>query len=789
MDWDKFMFFERSLRWYRGLSAKQLLGCNNLLHALRDDNAQESTYRVHKCLQRLGLNPMVTSKQIKSIMSISQLNDLAFLWFIWEAYYKESHDYDAVDARYTVNEQLLLTGIMHLDMMTTMRALDDLLPNREHSKKIIDMQRARELTPQRQTVQALRDQRNPQRGSRGQMSWDAKENRASPYLMSQRRPKPFGPCRIARPKSRTIIFPRYEKYRDRMYHIPNESSRWFATYEPSPIRNEIKRCLSEVLVSIFGDKPNSPESAKCNIHRKLEESIQLRQQELLVEAMNRYKRMLDVAGWKREFARKQVIRRLEEDVSRAAYLLREHARKQLKELQLIIGDNCSGGVSCDMWKKLALVPAQSGPESQPDFSFIMDEKFELAKSAPMEKPMRVFEIGDHINHKSINVPKSEDRNRISSFCPTTIECPPAEGLLAVLNDRVEKEAEQNLGKGDGPTQLRIINEKGKVIDFSQLDSSNDSKHRYISQKTMINGFPRWDYCKVFEPPAQMPPKDLQLWDVQNMIKGYILSALEQPMEQNKSMRPCDKSCLVWKNYNWMGNEALSMGACRSGACVDEAEKCALDFCIGPAMDGGSNQDDSEPSNEAIIKMELSKMTNIDPNNTDQIIELLKMAMEIMKFDRRYVLVTLPNAHMIPELVDWVAERYGRTYGIDEMIETTERSNKLCQRIMANEPTEVNFPFPNQDSLNIPSMGYSELLCHIKKVSADYEKELNLVALEESRLLWLALRGYSNFGSSLEDTFFAYLPTKESDLKRNFVWKSEEHRNVASFRKNRMKKSK
>lgn len=784
MDWDKFMFFERSLRWYRGLSAKQRLGCNNLLHSLRDDNAQESTYRVHRCLQRLGLNPMVTSKQIMIIMSISQLNDLAFLWFTWEAYYKQPQDYDTEDARYTVNEQLLLTGIMHLDMMTTMRALDDLLPNREHSKKSIDMQRARELKQQRQAGQALRDQRNPQGGSRGQMSWDAEEIRASPYLLSQRRPKPYGPSRISQPKSKTIIFPRYEKYRDRMYHIPNESSRWFATYEPSPVRNEIKRCLSEVLDSIFGDKPKSPESAKCNIHRRLEESMQLRQQELLVETMNRYKRMLDVAGWKREFARKQVIRRLEEDVSRAAYLLREYARKQLKELQMIIGDNCSGGASCNMWKKLALVPAHSAPQSQPDFSFIMDETFELAKSAPKDEPLRLLEMGDQINYRSMIVPKSEDRNRISGYCPTKKECPPGEGLLAVLDDRIEKEAQENSGKGDGLTPLRILNDKGEEIDFSQLDSSNGSKHRYFSQKTMINGFPQWDYFKVFE-----PPEELQVRDAENMIKGYILSAFEQPMEQNESIRLCDKSCLVWRNYNRMDKAALSMGACRSGSSINEAKRCDLDSCIGPAMDGGSNQTDSEPSDEANIKTELSKMTNIDPNNRDQIIGLLKMAMEVMKFDRRYVLVTLPNAHMIPELVDWVAERYGRTYGIEEMKRKTELSNILCQRIMANEPTEVDFPFPNSDSIKMASMGYRELLCYIKKLSADYEKELNMVALEESRLLWLALRGYSNFGSSLEDAFFAYLPTKEADLKRDFVWKSGEFRKVASFRKKRMKNSK
>lgn len=439
MDWNTFLIFERSLRWYRGLSAKQRLGCNNLLHALRDDKAQESTYRVHRCLQLLGLQPMVTSKQIWIIMGISQLNDLAFLWFIWEAYYKQAHDYETDDARYTVNEQLLLTAIMHLDMMSTMRALDDLLPTYEHSKKSIEMQRSSELKQQRQVVEALKEQRTPSKDSRVRMSWEKEEIKTSPYLLTQRRPQPFVPrSQNLRPKSKTIIFPTYEKYRDRMYRIPNESSRWFANYEPSPVRLEIKRCLSEALDPIFGDSQSTPGGAKCNVHRMLGEAVQLRQQELLVKTMNRYKLMLDVAGWKRERVRKHVVRRLEKEVSKAAYLLREYARKQLRELRLIVGDNCTGDLSCDMWRQLALVPTPAALKSQPDFSFILDSKFELAQPLPIDKPVRVYQIGDQCSYRSIIVPRSKvagNADGQNAYCPATMECPPADGLLAVINDR------------------------------------------------------------------------------------------------------------------------------------------------------------------------------------------------------------------------------------------------------------------------------------------------------------------------------------------------------------------
>lgn len=798
LDWNAFLLLEKSLRWYRGLSPKQLLRCNKLLHSLRDDIAQESTYRVHECLRVLGLSPMISSKQIKSIMSISQCNDLAFLWFTWEAFYKQPDDSGKETTRYTVNEQLLLTAIMHLDMMTTMRALDDLLPKYEHSKKSIDMQQARELKQQRKSEHKRQLER------RVEASGETEETAVSPYLVPQLRPKPFVPSPLTtRPKSRRMIFNKYEKYQDRLHNIPNESSRWFATYELSPVKREIKRCLSEVLNPIFGDKQQTLEPAQCHVHRMVEHSLQLRQQELLVETMRRYMALLDVGGSKRERLRKHIVRRLEEDVNHATHMLRQYARKQLKKLQLIAGDNCSGGVCCDMWKKLAMITPETAIQPLPDFSFILDRDYVVPKPTAIDQPVLVTHLeARERRRKLIYVPEGGELNNAvgsNAYCQGTVKCPPTEGLISVLNDegQILNFPNEKLGKNSPDKSAKKI-EKGEGLSFlNRVDAnenvsglndlkSTESQHRYFSQNTLINGFPQWDYFKIYEPPAQQTQSKLEMKDVPATIKACCLSALKRPMKKNESMRRGDKPFLVWKNDKWPRKNMHLMDGWKPNATTDAAEKCALDMSKEAAYDWISNHYSSEPTIESfatcpkMYETKLSMMTNIDPNNRDQIIDLLKSAMEVMQRDPKYVLVTLPNAHMIPELVDWVADRYGRTYGIEEMCRMEQTSINICYRLLANS-INSNVPYPNWKSIDESSLSYSKLVGIMMNLRATYDRGLNDSALEEARLLWLALRGYSNLGGSLEETFFAYLPAKEADLKRNFVWKSTDYRNAEDYR--------
>ncbi|KAH8395582.1 hypothetical protein KR222_000492 [Zaprionus bogoriensis] len=810
MDWKTFLILEKALRWMRGFSVMQLSACDKLLHALRDDIEQESTYRVRDCLQQLGLSPLITSRQIKHIMGLSQYNDLAFLWFTWEAFYKQPHECFESEPRYSNNEQLLLTAIAHLDMMTTMRALDDLLPKPEFSKKYIDMQKARQLKQEQQALQAKEEQRK-RRQERANMYRDieAQGSEGLPYLMPQRRPKPYAAKNLITARQpKKIVFSRYEKYKNRLFRIPNENSRWFATYELSPVKREIKRCLSEIMLPLFGQKELSPEKPQCNVHRMMEHSMQIRRQELLVKTMRRHIELLNSEASQMKRTRAHIKRQLEEDVACATYQLHEYARAQLKKLKLIVGESCTGGNNCEMCQKMVVL-ARNYQKPTADFSFVLDQYFHLndPSCCGLDEPVRVYELGAHRKYKLIHVEKNlaeSNAGGLSAYCRSRTGCPPKDGLIAVLNDRgqiLELLREEEHEKEQLPQLglLKIYDERGNVSELvhssdsePQSKSSDTSQYNYFSRKTMVNGIPQWDYFKVYEVPSQAScMANSLLSDVQPLIKGFCVSALKRPMQRFELPRHRGgQSFLMWMNEESPRRKVRPVGYLRPNATVDAAEKCALDMSKKAAKDWDYNNSSSDSSDEKhttcyhVTENQLQKVTNINPDNWKEVTELLRMGMDIMRQDPQYVLVTLPNAHMIPVLTDWVAERYGRSYDSEELCQISDRSRLICDRLLQTGRINAKVMLPPLKDTE--HMTYSEWVCRNEQLDAEYSRKLNENALEDSRLIWLAVNGYSNLCGNLVRTLFAYLPNKTGDLKRQFTWTSSNFRNMAVIRSLRAK---
>lgn len=109
--------------WYRGVSQFQKKSADRLLNAIRDDCAQRTTYRTMRCLESIGLDPLPTKRQLHTILQYCGGSDLALLWFLMEWLYREIES-----DSYSVNEQLIMTSIAHLDMNTTLKELDRILP-------------------------------------------------------------------------------------------------------------------------------------------------------------------------------------------------------------------------------------------------------------------------------------------------------------------------------------------------------------------------------------------------------------------------------------------------------------------------------------------------------------------------------------------------------------------------------------------------------------------------------------------------------------------------------------
>ncbi|XP_034474836.1 uncharacterized protein LOC117782034 [Drosophila innubila] len=788
------------------MSVKQLNGCNKLLHSLRDDIEQRSTYRVRECLTLLGITPMLTSKQIKCILELSQDNDLAFLWFIWEAFYKTPHDCDAETDQYSINEQLILSAIAHLDMTTTMRALDQILPTAERSKKYQEMKRAERLKreekirklheerrpnlpfiidnslPYRQRYQQLKEARKL---GKNRENVHKKGDKILPYLMPQLRPKLFEPMSMtSTPSDRKVVFPNYERYKDKHYRIPNESTRWFTTFELSPVKREIKKCLSDALAPLFGDNRKPLEKSVCNVHRMLELSAAKKEQQLTLETMERCMRLLH--GQKEERRRRQIIRQLEEDVECAAEKLRRDAQRQLTKVQQLIGGTCNVHTGCQMCGKLATSPGfKDQSERKADLSFLLNVDFTLSHPIPEDaeedSPVKVYQLGEQRLMKFITPEEVNLKNTVgaNAHCSGNAKkqksphrCPPTEGVIKVLNDRGE------VVKKVMPHEIPFCP--------PARQSSDASVDKFCSRKTMKSGVLQWDYFKIYKAPSQTQSEG-RFRDTRPIVRSYCITALNQAIRRSSGGGAGDQKEQREQTERIIRN-------IKSDSALEAADKSAKQIFRESVKSKsliGELRKSTMPRKDVICDLVSAEgfkcIESIDPDDTAMLIKLLKVAVDIMRRDPQYVLVTLPNAHMMPILVNWVAERYGKTYNYHQMRNMAKSARHVYDRLNRLDTIIQHVPSPKKKYIhNFSCMEsydkYHEYVCKIGQTQDEYHRRLNKMALDESRIIWLAMHGYSNLGGSITDTYFAYLPAKELDFIRHDLWNSRDFRDMTSIRR-------
>lgn len=248
---EEFLSRKNVAAWFRGTSHYQILGADMLFSALRDDAEQGTTHRIRTCLNLIGLEPMITSKQIAFLMKLSRCNDLIFLWFLMEMHYKTPKP-----GPYCVNEQLICSSICHLDMITTLRQLDKILPSGHASKiKIKSGAVRKEHTFKRSKT-------------------DCHSQYVSPYFEMYPRPQHYGKRLTLEMPAFRVKLNMYKAYDDPNNNVQNESNRWFAYYEFNAGKRIAHGIIRDIIENIF----NSLDTAslkyrsadiECDYHRSL----------------------------------------------------------------------------------------------------------------------------------------------------------------------------------------------------------------------------------------------------------------------------------------------------------------------------------------------------------------------------------------------------------------------------------------------------------------------------------------------------------------------------------------
>lgn len=87
--------------WYQELSDRQMHIANDLYHDLLNDLKQNTVFRCQTFLNKIGIYPIIDSKNIQRLLELSCGNDLAFLWFLFEIFYKNpsNNNNDTADVK------------------------------------------------------------------------------------------------------------------------------------------------------------------------------------------------------------------------------------------------------------------------------------------------------------------------------------------------------------------------------------------------------------------------------------------------------------------------------------------------------------------------------------------------------------------------------------------------------------------------------------------------------------------------------------------------------------------
>ncbi|KFB49681.1 hypothetical protein ZHAS_00017982 [Anopheles sinensis] len=191
--------------WFQELTDEQCSICDQMLDAIGDDLDESTIYRSKNLLRKLGIFPVCQDRIIRTALILCNRNDISFLWLLLELWYIRRPRKTEVthETGYSINERLLISSIAHLDMVTTLRGLDMVLPP---PKKVENLK--------------LQEKRNDTKRP--------SSARRSPYEKPLMIKSTGYTVPLDIQPHRDEFLGRYSHYRDPEFIVRNEESRWFA---------------------------------------------------------------------------------------------------------------------------------------------------------------------------------------------------------------------------------------------------------------------------------------------------------------------------------------------------------------------------------------------------------------------------------------------------------------------------------------------------------------------------------------------------------------------------------
>ncbi|XP_052843114.1 uncharacterized protein LOC128256657 [Drosophila gunungcola] len=824
-------------KWYMGVSTQQETAMYAMSESLRDDYEQGTGEQMFKSLVNLGVQPVISKKKISRIVQLSRNNILAFLYFVLEGYYKTCQK----DGEYSINEQLLMNAIAKIDMMATIRALDTILPPHKPSKVEYQGQAANapvaKYRAQKKTSKKLpyfQSQPKPvQRTSR-------LTTKLPDFVVSFN----FWPNNAPPNYGKDEAEPWYAQYR------LNPGQRLIKKTLSETLERYFKlEGLEERQEDEERPKSREPEPNMCLVHKGQVVQSQLLRDELAVKARDRCLELLDVTEPYGKIRRARIVAQLEHDIDvvMARHRNAMHC-DQTKVLTIENFDCvlCQQMLVSQPWPDpmdqvgRALVGEECGMAHTAAIDTYRGKRLEGGGGKP--KKNKKEKKGK--KKEAVEVPPEppKEEPKVSPWKPPPRKLFSGGFRMQSIdfNEKLEKcetvlsASECEVPPAPKRTAVSFLLAKGKIPTQGQQCAMRVSSKRY--KKKFFRG-PRVNKPYQFKYPRVFQSGQPRPFDLEKIVTKSLVKALDKS-DEVVADEECDFDCLM---SEMSIEEEVPMEAKPEGAPEGAPEAAAkvkpptppnlfdeLDLLDPDQTTTDSEETLGRSSNhsrrshvdhkaeivEAVVRcaeaiwqkqatikraeMErLGRLTprkaltykdtdKIDPDNAEQMNQLLKDGLRALRKEPRFVLASLPEAHKLPILREWVKRRYGKTYSQKELEESIAESNRIFELV-----TVLQSSPPDPDLMGIDRLRRSEEnFANYKKiknkafiVKQTYHELLNARYLGTVSSAWHAMGNYLVPGGPPRRTFFAYIASNPQEIMRAKVWNGE-YRNCRAMREKR-----
>ncbi|KMZ06945.1 uncharacterized protein LOC6730287 [Drosophila simulans] len=779
---------ERKVSWYRGLSQSQMAAANALFDILRENMDKNTTSNVAKLMVKLGLHPYPPWKTLHMVIKLSRGNDLAFLWFLMEMCYKTPNHGET----YSVNEQIIMTAIFRLDLFPTLRELDRWLPLPHSSQS--DRDKADAL---RQRNQRLKKEKEDER--QRDLARKAKIVRPlSPYFQ-----EPYIPGRI---RNERKLLSDYPDTAATLFHMDEEPleaylwSRWFGTYTLNDAHRVGKSIIFEEINNIFksfkaASLPTRDVESLCAHHqyiREMEKSLKDK-----LEMMKRRKcvELIEAKNRLEERKRKRVIQELEE--MSACYLKRFQemaARARLASTSKTLFGGSSvkatyfgcpdNEIRCDAFdeERCQTFEAERVTENhisdRPKSGSGGDIRLTSGAQAKTKTKSR---SRSRSRSKSRRSRKPQSKARSTKEPEVGVEAP-------VLPPRMAKEDFRDITirllKGENPILQGCPDfhlepphcAKCLIFDPQKgLPQKPPKKHRPSSlmqflQNCASEGNEEEDsHHEMAAIPSAHSVQEPKLFDLGLLGRNCarfnyreLFGSLQRTQLDDERMRL--KEAFV----RAIDDDVQYLSAALSGeeegsldALVDQAAKRVF------AQDVKAFHEELKKMNKQKAAKEYNPDSRLnfgqefyDPENIPLMKEMLRLGLEKVAQDKRYVLPTLPDVHSVPYLIEWIRLRYGKRYSYGEKKQILNRDKLVMDQItwMMHTNLEKIPTLPVGDNFT----DLAKLRGLTKKLRERYTNKFLEAIMEVERVFYSAMKPHL-CNLATEETFLAYLPAHFHDL--------------------------